>query len=552
MSGTNPRVIRHNQPPGRGRVEMHIPVTSPNSRARNERTQKRRAHEQARRGRARGGRFGTAGRSAPPSAPTPTPRSVLPPRPSGHIHAAAGGSSRPSGTKPMGKAGKDYVHNLQQQIYFLEMETQFLRANAGEEVPTMSLSVDDQMSQLNRSFRDMEEKFRAEAEETAENLLQLQAKLTKRDKAYEQLKQYISEQQALAEAQKAKQAAELQRSIEEQVAANKKARTAEEDLAQVQSTLEVTEQSLAETKNTMRDESVRMNENLAEKNNELKKVRDDLKRSQEQCGEFEAEIKDLNATIETMRQEMNELKQSNADAIEARDKALTAQQLAEMNANQAEQAHLQRIADLESLTHKNRELETALFDAKQTIEKENARNDRLQQALTESNAERGTLRSRLNAADITVTQLQKRVQVQHTQRVDMSVELAAARGEVENAKEAQVAAEAKVAGIEDTNNRIESENTEIQARAERLAMEVETLNAAMDGNGETIRELESENASLRTQLDACRAKLVELKELDTLDVSKFTSLMQSNLQVAKTLEQFMKKTGQRGDEKSDE
>ena len=65
-----------------------------------------------------------------------------------------------------------------------------------------------------------------------------------------------------------------------------------------------------------------------------------------------------------MRQEMNELKQSNADAIEARDKALTAQQLAEMNANQAEQAHLQRIADSESLTHKNRELETALFDAK--------------------------------------------------------------------------------------------------------------------------------------------------------------------------------------------
>ena len=130
----------------------------------------------------------------------------------------------------------------------------------------------------------------------------------------------------------------------------------------------------------------------------------------------------------------------------------------------------------------------------------------MQQALTESNAERGTLRSRLNAADITVTQLQKRVQVQHTQRVDMSVELAAARGEVESAKEAQVAAEAKVAGIEDTNNRIESENTEIQARAERLAMEVETLNAAMDGNGETIRELE-ENASLRTQPDACRAKI---------------------------------------------
>ncbi len=121
MSGTNPRVIRHNQPPGRGRVEMKIPVTSPNSQARNQRTQKRRAHEQARRGRGRG----RGGRRGAPSLPTPTPRSVLPPRPSGQIHGTPGGSSRPSGAKPIGKVGKDYVHNLQQQIYFLEMETQF-------------------------------------------------------------------------------------------------------------------------------------------------------------------------------------------------------------------------------------------------------------------------------------------------------------------------------------------------------------------------------------------------------------------------------------------
>ena len=36
MSGTNARVTRHNQPPvNRGRVEMRIPVTSPNSQARN-------------------------------------------------------------------------------------------------------------------------------------------------------------------------------------------------------------------------------------------------------------------------------------------------------------------------------------------------------------------------------------------------------------------------------------------------------------------------------------------------------------------------------------
>ena len=105
----------------------------------------------------------------------------------------------------------------------------------------------------------------------------------------------------------------------------------------------------------------------------------------------------------------------------------------------------------------------------------------------------------------------------------------------------------------------ESENTALAARGERLGLEVAGLNEDMVGNGEMIRDLEAENAGLKRELQGARMKLEELKDLDTLDVSKFTSLMQSNLQVAQTLESFMKKSQiikghqQQGDgEKSDQ
>jgi membrane fusion protein, multidrug efflux system len=455
--------------------------------------------------------------------------------------------------------GTEYVHNLQQQIYFLEMETQFLRSNAGEDAPNMSLSVDDQMSQLTRSFRDMEEKYRAEAEEQAENLLRLQAELTKRNKAYETLKQYIAEQQALAEANKAKQAAELQRCLEESVAAEKRAKSFQEMNEQVQAQLVTTEESLASTQTTMRELDVRTTENMKEKKGELKKCQADLKSCQDLAGGFEAEIANLNAALDDSNAKNEELTEQIAEAYAARDEAVVNLEVSELKLSEANAAHETRIADIHSLTVKNRELDTELFEAKQTIERESARNNRLQQALTESNAERGALRAKLNASEITVSQLQKRVQVQHAQRVDMSVELASARGEAEKAGTAQAAAEAKVAGVEDAMARVESENTALAARGERLGLEVAGLNEDMVGNGEMIRDLEAENAGLKRELQGARMKLEELKDLDTLDVSKFTSLMQSNLQVAQTLESFMKKSQiikghqQQGDgEKSDQ
>ena len=107
------------------------------------------------------------------------------------------------------------------KIYFLEMETQYLRSNLGDGTIPPQATVDDQMRALTRAFRETEAKYKVEAEETAKDLLRLTGELNKRDKAYTQLKQFCEEQEVLKDTMKAQQQAELQRGHERRVEALK-------------------------------------------------------------------------------------------------------------------------------------------------------------------------------------------------------------------------------------------------------------------------------------------------------------------------------------------
>ena len=113
------------------------------------------------------------------------------------------------------------ISHLPLQIYFLEMETQYLRSNLGDGTIPPQATVDDQMRALTRAFRETEAKYKVEAEETAKDLLRLTGELNKRDKAYTQLKQFCEEQEVLKDTMKAQQQAELQRGHERRVEALK-------------------------------------------------------------------------------------------------------------------------------------------------------------------------------------------------------------------------------------------------------------------------------------------------------------------------------------------
>ena len=88
--------------------------------------------------------------------------------------------------------------------------------------------------------------------------------------------------------------------------------------------------------------------------------------------------------------------------------------------------------------------------------------DRLERALSESNSERGMLRQKMKQADIENNQLTKRVQLQHNQRVELSVQLATTRSEVETSNNRYEEALSDLAVSKQSWKELDGMNTELQ------------------------------------------------------------------------------------------
>ena len=313
------------------------------------------------------------------------------------------------------------------------METTYLRSNLGDGTVPPQATVDDQMRALTRAFRETEERYKIEAEETAKDLLRLQAELAKRDKAFRQLKQYCEEQQVLMETAKAQQAAELQRGHERKIDALKLANTrkAEGDEARRQVT-ELNDQLVA-TQDEARDAGVRAAAALAECQERHVEQGVVLKAAQEEVGRLTASNTALNARATEDSANLQTAQDVLASSEAARLGAVADLRNAQLAAAQAQAAHEARLSDMEDQTEQIETLTAQLKTSEKNAAYMQERAERLEESLRESNAERGTLRQRLKQADIENTQLTKRVQIQHNQRVELSVQLASARGESDTA-----------------------------------------------------------------------------------------------------------------------
>eukprot|EP00949_MAST-11_sp_MAST-11-sp1_P000934 g934.t1 len=437
-------------------------------------------------------------------------------------------------------AASEFIHNLQQQIYFLEMETQYLRSQQDGSVAPPQATVDDQIRALNRSFREVEQKYRAESEESSKMLVRIQAELAKRNRAYEQLKQYSQEAQATLEAAKARQAAELQTSLEARITESKRAKRAEDALAVAEAEMERQRNTIKDAEEARRENQVRVDSELDDRDKKIALLELELQKCQDAAGVISSEKARLESRTEEMNAEMEDLKARLEEAVGLRDEAIAQRKVAEANLRTAEAAHTQRLDEMAALASSNTQLETQLDLRGKELDQATHRLNRVEEALAESNAERGTLRQKLGAAEVGTEQLTKRVQLQHNQRVELSVELAAARGEIEQLKERQVASDAEAGKASDRLESSNAENTELLARCERLAADVQALTEDRDELSRNVEILQSEKAELQTHLKSAEAQLESSKKIEDLDVDRFRSLMQSNLEVAATLDNFMK------------
>ena len=420
------------------------------------------------------------------------------------------------------------------------METQYLRSNLGDGTIPPQATVDDQLRALTRAFRETEAKYKVEAEETAKDLLRLTGELAKREKAHIMLKQHCEEQEVLKDTLKAQQAAELQRGHERRVDALKLVDTTNIDLKETREELE--RMKLANV--TMRDESrdgrVRADEALSELRSEKERVMQVLEECQREVGELEAEMKTIQNKSEEYQQETINAKEELEGAEAARLAAVTELRTSEMCREQENESHQRREADMTRQAEEIESLKAQLKTANSTSDYQQQRADRLERSLAESNSERGMLRQQMKQTEVENGQLTKRVQMQHNQRVELSVQLAAARAEVETSNARYEEALSDLAVSKQQWSQLDGMNTELQARSERLSSESMSYKDAAETSLARVEELEDENVILNTNLRDVEVRLEKCKKIEDLDLGNIETLMQSNLDVAKTLDTFMK------------
>jgi chromosome segregation ATPase len=397
------------------------------------------------------------------------------------------------------------------------------------------------MRALTRAFRETEAKYKVEAEETAKDLLRLTGELNKRDKAYRQLKQFCEEQEVLKDTMKAQQQAELQRNHERRVNALKLVETTEHEKVKVVDELERIKVINGTIKDEARDAQVRHTAELDESNASFERQTVVLNECQTEVGRLDAECKQLTLQYNENNVVMQTLTAENEACENARLAAVAELRTSELCREQEAEAHQKRLADLTQQTEEILSLKAQLKTSNSNAEYMEQRADRLERALSESNSERGMLRQKMKQADIENNQLTKRVQLQHNQRVELSVQLATTRSEVETSNNRYEEALSDLAVSKQSWKELDGMNTELQARSERLASEGVSLRDAAETLQARVEELESENVILMTNLNDVEARLKKCRKIEDLtQMLDIGNLMKSNLAVAQTLDTFMK------------
>ena len=426
------------------------------------------------------------------------------------------------------------------QIYFLEMETQYLRSNLGDGTMPPQATVDDQMRALTRAFRETEAKYKVEAEETAKDLLRLTGELAKREKGYMQLKQHCEEQEVLKDTMKAQQAAELQRGHERRVEALKLVDTIRVERDETREELEQFKVNNASMKDASRDAEVRFEADMEEATTSHQQIMVVLEESQKEVGRLEAEMKTMQGRAAEIKTQTEDARRELEAAEAGRLAAVAELRTSELCRQQEAQAHQKRLSDLAQQAEEIESLKAQLNTSNSQAEYLQQRADRLERTLAESNSERGMLRQKMKQADIENGQLTKRVQLQHNQRVELSVQLASARSEVETSNSRYEEALSDLAVSKQQWAELDTMNTELQARSERLASEGVASRDEADTAQTRVVALEADNVVLITNLRDVETRLEKCKKIEDLDLGSIETLMQSNLAVAQTLDTFMK------------
>eukprot|EP00762_Andalucia_godoyi_P004708 ANDGO_03602.mRNA.1 Coiled-coil protein len=504
-------------------------------------------------------------RSQPPaprpsaSSPRPTTATTLQ---SSSIASRSSAASKPSGAPTLrsdGELHKEYITNLQQQIYFLELELKLMKDKATAPGPPLksrstethedielseAANLDDAIYTLKTRYVEREKMFRRDFEDLSKAKDATEESLRAETERSARLDFERKAAVSALESEKNVFAGEKDRLLAEIVAVEKKLEDAvrkigglESELQKADTDRQQREVELSTVKTAgeiSASKAAELEARASQRESELAKKSEEARMLAEQLKDFTAGERKIVEADEALAKEVKDLKSEIRKlTLEKKHLDLEIERLREVN-SRLQTDHdglLERNTDLST---RQRELDTAV--ERLSVEVAKARDD-TSRAIAEGKdavEKRQSLEEEIRSlgAENAVLKAQMGTYEKKSAEAFGSAKLATETME-RMAREKENDAEHVAA--------TESENAELRKTVRVLTEENGKMGTKLAALEEALQEKESALAKLRVRHEKAEKKLQVSKQLDDMQLREFQNLMSTNLQVAAQIQELVSK-----------
>eukprot|EP00164_Ancoracysta_twista_P002458 GFYU01003257.1.p1 GENE.GFYU01003257.1~~GFYU01003257.1.p1 ORF type:complete len:544 (+),score=204.66 GFYU01003257.1:164-1795(+) len=476
---------------------------------------------------------------------------------SGHFGRMSGGLSMAGAPSPAVTAEpieKEYIHNLQQQIYFLELELRYMREKGGGSFSgdPAEANIDESMQKLRSHYQGLKKNQLKANEDMRKRIEELEGKLMAQQYNYQHLQEEKKSVHEKMEKSQADMAEEKGKFLEEIVNLHKQIETLEREKQQMANDIA----SLDEERRRWIDLG---------KDSDLKIKHLDLQLDQEKKNKTHAlakeeaamrEMRSMKQQLDTILDEQKEKKRTESTLAEelSRTRAEAREAVADLNVVKTDKENLSSKLNYidgkyQEVLKANQELQADLdkmhLENTSITREKNALSGARDRQIIERVAYRCLLRKMKSKYADAMSHLKEK-DARIRELIETCAKLEHDRGVY---KDEALRNRSKWESEMNHYQEINREHTELVKDNKLLADNIASLERDLELQQQKMDKVIGENSDLRVLLTQMKSKLDIAKDLDKLNVDDFKTLMNTNLEVASSIHKLMGKMRHKGERK---
>jgi len=461
-----------------------------------------------------------------------------------------GERGNPAGRGSKGTVSEDgveqeYIANLQKQVYFLELESKLLREKVNEKPPDgldLPGPLDDHLLKLKQKYASLEAKLLAEKEELMEGMHRMKMQLDEAERVRKQLQSEVAEQSHFRKLAEQTLADDEENDRREFTELRQKIAIGKEEQRMLKAEMEGMRQKILQARTDRDQQFVDLEARVKSAEDAKAEAESQQKRLTEDMTNMKLEHQTTFEAYTYLQEEEEMRKAELKNLLDGHDKLqLEVRQLT------AERDHAKvAIAKLEGDHRKV--AEEAIANAKKAVDLgkqlkamqgEIASNSEARKVLVGEAVE---LREKMIKA-----QSEREKAVLDMQRLNQEIEgmkqeMSMMMHDKRLWKEEQAEEQAMKVGLDKDTMLMKVEVEKLRNEVAMLTEKLEKRDALLETFKTDLGKTKAENARLEAELFNARERLSIAQELEQIDLGQFSSMRETNLEVAKKIERFLDAT----------